>query len=142
MKVTSEINLTNFDFWSGAKNHSFTYNELKELEFQLEDIYTDGMNETQINDLFWFEEELLCEWLGVDFNEYENRQDMIKISITTALKIIRSNKDFIFYRVEDNKIVDFTLTNDISRFRSQYNNKFKIVSDIKKQINNNLKIKL
>jgi len=67
---------------------------------------------------------------------------MVKISITTALKIIRSNKDFIFYRVEGNKMVDFTLTNDISRFRSQYNNKFKIVSDIKKQINNNLKIEL
>jgi len=67
---------------------------------------------------------------------------MVKISITTALKIIRSNKDFIFYRVEDNKMVDFTLTNDLSRFRSQYSNKFKIVSDIKKQINNNLKIEL
>tara|TARA_R100000951_G_scaffold70251_1_gene59152 strand:- start:40 stop:243 length:204 start_codon:yes stop_codon:yes gene_type:complete len=67
---------------------------------------------------------------------------MVKISITTALKIIRSNKDFIFYRIENNKIVDFTLTNDISRFRSQYNNKFKIVADIKKQINNNLKINL
>ena len=51
---------------------------------------------------------------------------MIKISITTALKIIRSNKDFIFYRVEGQKMVDFTLTNDISRFRSQYNNNFKI----------------
>ena len=38
---------------------------------------------------------------------------MIKISITTALKIIRSNKDFIFYRLEGNKMVDFTLTNDI-----------------------------
>ena len=66
--------------------------------------------------------------------------NMVKISITTALKIIRSNKDFIFYRVEGNKMVDFTLTNDISRFRSQYNNKFKLVTDIKKQIKNNLKI--
>ena len=68
--------------------------------------------------------------------------DYYIINIVTALKIIRSNKDFIFYRIEDNKIVDFTLTNDISRFRDKYNNKFKIVSDIKKQINNNLKIEL
>ena len=65
-----------------------------------------------------------------------------KISITTALKIIRSNKDFIFYRTENQRLIDFTLTNDISRFRNQYNNNFKIVSDIKKQINNNLKIEL
>ena len=67
---------------------------------------------------------------------------MVKISITTALKIIRSNKDFIFYRVEGSKIVDFTLTNDISRFRNQYNNNFKLLTDIKKQIKNNLKIEL
>ena len=65
-----------------------------------------------------------------------------KISITTAVKILNSNKDFIFYKVEDNKVIDFTLTNDISRFRARYNNKFKIVADIKKQIKTNLKINL
>ena len=65
-----------------------------------------------------------------------------KISITTAVKILNSNKDFIFYKVEDGKVIDFTLTNDISRFRARYNNKFKIVSDIKKQIKTNLKIQL
>ena len=65
-----------------------------------------------------------------------------KISITTAVKILNSKKDFIFYKVEDNKVIDFTLTNDISRFRARYNNKFKIVSDIKKQIKTNLKIQL
>ena len=65
-----------------------------------------------------------------------------KISITTAVKILNSNKDFIFYKVENNKVIDFTLTNDISRFRARYNNKFKIVSDIKKQIKTNLKIQL
>jgi hypothetical protein len=65
-----------------------------------------------------------------------------KISITTAIKILNSNKDFIFYKVENNKIIDFTLTNDISRFRARYNNKFKILDDIKKQIKTNLKIEL
>ena len=65
-----------------------------------------------------------------------------KISITTAVKILNSNKDFIFYKLENNRIVDFTLTNDISRFRARYNNKFKILDDIKKQIKTNLKIQL
>jgi len=66
-----------------------------------------------------------------------------KISITTAFKILNSNKDFIFYKLENNRIVDFTLTNDISsRFRARYNNKFKILDDIKKQIKTNLKIEL
>jgi hypothetical protein len=65
-----------------------------------------------------------------------------KISITTAVKILNSNKDFIFYRVENQRLIDFTLSNDISRFRARYNNQFKIVSDIKKQIKTNLKIEL
>ena len=65
-----------------------------------------------------------------------------KISITTAIKILNSNKDFIFYKVEQDRLIDFTLSNDISRFRARYNNKFKILSDIKKQIKTNLKIQL
>lgn len=62
----------------------------------------------------------------------------IKISITTLLKIYNSNKDFILYRLneDENRIIDFVLTNDLSRYRNQYNNNFKLVTDIKKQIKN------
>jgi len=74
MKVTKELDLQNFEFWSGAKEHEFTYSELKDLEFILEDLYPEGATETQINDLFWFEEEFLCECLGIDFeDDYLNR---------------------------------------------------------------------
>jgi len=73
MQVYSELSLTNFDFWSGAKNHSFTYNELKEFEFYLEELYPNGISETQVNDLFWFEEEFICECLSIDFEEYLER---------------------------------------------------------------------
>jgi hypothetical protein len=74
MNISKELTLTNFDFWSGAKDHSFTYTELNEIESQLEELYPDGCEETHINDLFWFEEEFLCECIGVDFNEdYLNR---------------------------------------------------------------------
>lgn len=74
MLVSTELNLTNFDFWSGAKQHGFTNNELTEIEYILEDIYHDKQpTETEINDLFWFEEETICDWLGIDFEEYQNR---------------------------------------------------------------------
>ena len=72
MTITKELNLVNFDFWSGATEHSFTYNELKELEYHLEELLNNP-TETDINDLFWFEEELLCEWAGIDYDEYLNR---------------------------------------------------------------------
>ena len=73
MKITKELNLTEFKFWSEAKNHTFYYNELKELEYVLDEIYPEGCTETHINDLFWFEEEFLCESIGLDYNEYLNR---------------------------------------------------------------------
>ena len=62
----------------------------------------------------------------------------IKISISTAYKISNSDKDFILFRLngERNRIVDFVLTNDLSRYRTKYNNQFKLVTDIKKQIKN------
>ena len=74
MKVLKELNLASFDFWSCAKDHKFTFSELEELENQFEDIFCEEIpTETDINDMFWFEEELLCEWIGINFNEYLKR---------------------------------------------------------------------
>ena len=75
MKILNNTaSLTNFDFWSGAKDHEFTNSELKELENSLEDFYPEGTTETTINDLFWFEEEFLCGCIGLDYeNDYLER---------------------------------------------------------------------
>ena len=74
MQYTKDLNLTSFKFWSGAKQHEFTYSELKEIEFCLEDLYHEKQpTETDINDLFWFEETFLCECIGLDVNEYLDR---------------------------------------------------------------------
>jgi len=74
MQFKTEKNLTEFNFWSGAKDHDFTYNELNELETLIEDLFTETLTETKINDLFWFEEQLLCEIIGIDYeNDYLNR---------------------------------------------------------------------
>jgi len=75
MKIQTEQNLTAFNFWSGAKDNAsyLTYTELNELESVLDDIYPEGMDETQLNDLFWFEFEAVCEWIGLDENEVMER---------------------------------------------------------------------
>tara|TARA_R100001463_G_scaffold42546_8_gene89104 strand:+ start:583 stop:807 length:225 start_codon:yes stop_codon:yes gene_type:complete len=74
MKYTIETDLTSFDFWSGAKQHEFTYNELKELEMAIQDMfYEKPPTETDINDLFWFEEEFLCQCIGLNYQEYQER---------------------------------------------------------------------
>lgn len=73
MKTISQTSLTNFNFWSGAKNHSFTYSELQEIENNLDEIYPEGIDETHINDLFWFEEEFLCDLIGLKYKKYLKR---------------------------------------------------------------------
>ncbi len=68
MKVYTEKSLCNFEFWSGAKDtvKYLTHSELNTIESILEDLYPDGMSDTQINDLFWFDDDLIAEWLGYD----------------------------------------------------------------------------
>ena len=73
MKVSTEINLTDFGFWSVAEEHKFTFKELNDLQYQLKELYPDGMTETQINELFWFEDRLLCGCLGLNYDEYLQR---------------------------------------------------------------------
>lgn len=75
MKIVSEVNLNlrNFAFWSGAKDHSFTRDELDAIQMQLEDIFPEPMEMTQINDLFWFEEEFLCDLIGLKYKKYLKR---------------------------------------------------------------------
>ena len=68
----------------------------------------------------------------------------INLSPSAARQISKSNKTFLLYRLnqQENKVIDYVLTDNLSRFRDAYSNNFKLVTDIKKQINNNLKIKL
>lgn len=47
---------------------------LDAIENIIEDMYPDGADETTINDLFWFEDDTIAEWLGYnDFEEIINR---------------------------------------------------------------------
>ena len=74
MTYTTEKHLLDFKFWSEAKKHKFTYAELQQLDKNLPELFNEKTpTETDINDLFWFEEVMLCELIGTDFDEYENR---------------------------------------------------------------------
>lgn len=77
MTITTEQSLTNFQFWSGAKDNAaeLTYSQLQQLEIILEDIYPDGMTETQLNDLIWFEFDTIKEWLGIEETEEETEKN-------------------------------------------------------------------
>ena len=72
MIITYELDLNSFQAWSGAKD---TLDRIQregkcaELENILEDLYPDGMTETELNDLLWFDSESVYEWLGIRSEE-------------------------------------------------------------------------
>ena len=74
MKIYSEKSLKDFDFWSGAKDtvKYLTEDEINQIETILEDCFPDGMDETEINDFFWFEDDTIAEWLG-----YQSFEDIM-----------------------------------------------------------------
>lgn len=70
MRVISEMSLTSFEFWAGAKANAamLTYDEIEEVGYVLEDIYEGEMEDTTINDLFWFDFEWVCESIGLKYD--------------------------------------------------------------------------
>jgi len=75
MRVYKEVNAYNFDFWSGAKDtvKYLTNEEVNTIFEMLEELYPEGMDETQVNDFFWFEDDTIAEWLG--YRSFEEIMD-------------------------------------------------------------------
>jgi hypothetical protein len=66
---------------------------------------------------------------------------MYTINIFDATRIINSRKDFILLNIgDDNRITDYRLTNDLTKFRRHYQT-FRLVEVIREEINNGIKIK-
>lgn len=70
MKIYREESLSNFEFWSGAISNAeeFTLEELDRIGEELEVENPDGMDETEINDLMWFEPEYLANLIGLEWD--------------------------------------------------------------------------
>lgn len=78
MIIKTETTLKNFDFWSGAKDtvKYLTESELETIESYLEELYPEGMTDTELNDFMWFDDDTIAEWLGYnDFDEIMNRSE-------------------------------------------------------------------
>ena len=72
MTITYDLDLNSFNAWSGAVDtldRIQREGKCEELENILEDLYPDGMTETQLNDLLWFDSEQVYEWLGIRSEE-------------------------------------------------------------------------
>lgn len=78
MKVYQEISIRDFEAWGGALN---TYDKIikndKEDEFDalIEELYPDGIEETKLNDLLWFDDEWVLESLGIEEEDEDEEEE-------------------------------------------------------------------
>lgn len=78
MKVYSEMSIRDFEAWSGAvdtKDKIIANDKEEEFDALIEELYPDGIDETQLNDLLWFDDEWVFESLGIYEDEEEEDFD-------------------------------------------------------------------
>ena len=66
MRIYEEKSIIDFEFWDGAKDRLkyFTEADLEIIEYNLNELFLDGIDEVTLNDIFWFEEDFLAELVG------------------------------------------------------------------------------
>lgn len=76
MIITTEMPLQDFKFWCGAEDFAskLTSEEFQQIEDMICDIYPDGVTDTQLNDIFWFDKEFICDCIGEDIDNIYKRE--------------------------------------------------------------------
>ena len=114
MKIYSEINIADFKAWGGAINtldRIIAEDKCDELESILEDLYPDGINETGLNDLLWFDDETVLGWLGI------RTESEIRSELAEAKEELEEFKQNYADDCEDE---DMTVEEKIKLWKSNY----------------------
>lgn len=77
MKIYKD--LSDFNFWAGAKDNVKYLNDddFTVIELELEEMYPDGIEETELNDLFRFDMDEVAKILGYDdFDDLKKRREV------------------------------------------------------------------
>lgn len=78
MKIYHEISLDRFEGWSGAEDtldRVIEAGKVDELEAILEDMYPDGIDETNLNDLLRFDSDTVFSWLGISDDDDDDEEE-------------------------------------------------------------------
>ena len=114
MKIYSEINIADFKAWGGAINtldRIIAEDKCDELEAILEDLYPDGISETELNDLLWFDDETVFGWLGI------RTESEIRSELAEAKEELEEFKQNYADDCEDE---DMTVEEKIKLWKSNY----------------------
>ena len=72
MTIKTETNLRSFEAWSGAvdtKKIILDAGLEEEFEILIDELYPDGLSDTELNDLLWFDSDWILENLGIKEEE-------------------------------------------------------------------------
>lgn len=78
MLVTREISISDFTPWCGAVStwdRIIEGNKEDEFDSMIDELYPDGISETQLNDLLWFDSDWVFEMLGISDDEDDDEDD-------------------------------------------------------------------
>ena len=74
MIIIEEMSIRDFDAWSEAVNTKSTIidkGKTDEFDLLIDELYPEGIDETKLNDMLWFESEWIYEMLGIDTENEE-----------------------------------------------------------------------
>lgn len=114
MTITYELDLESFEAWSGAVDtleRVRREGKCEELESILEDLYPEGMSDTELNDLFWFEPETVYEWLGI------RSEEQIEKEIKEAEEEIAELKEQLNDELDDEELTPEERSETIERYQ-------------------------
>ena len=74
MTIKTETNLRNFKTWSGATDTKKIILDAgieEEFEILIDELYSNGLSDTELNDILWFDSDWILESLGIKEEEEE-----------------------------------------------------------------------
>lgn len=131
MVITYDLDLNSFNAWSGAVdtlNRIQREGKCEELENILEDLYPDGMTETQLNDLLWFDSESVYEWLEIRSEEQIRKE--IKEAEDELINMQRDLRD----ELDDEDLTAEDRTEIIDSYRPDIDEIKKRIADLNEEL--------
>ena len=131
MTITYELDLNSFEAWSGAKD---TLDRIQregkcaELENILEELYPDGMTETELNDLLWFDSESVYEWLGI------RSEEQIKREIKEAEEELEEVQSNLEYDLDDDELTTEERAEIIESYQPDIDEIKERIADLKEEL--------
>ena len=114
MTITYELDLSRFEAWDGAVNtldRIRREGKCEELEDFLESEHPDGMTETELNDLLWFNADEVYDWLGM------RSEKQINAEIEEAESELEDLQNDLTYELDDDELTTEERADIIDRYQ-------------------------